>query len=106
LNPELYLPFDAVKLGTVIPKNLSSARCRHLLMEKFLRRFGEIRIAVRIVGKKARVSSPINCTTLPVSASSPSQAMTHWRLKYSLGFTVGSGASFFANWPPVTVHAP
>jgi len=52
LNPELYLPFDAVKLGTVIPKNLSSARCRHLLMEKFLRRFGEIRIAVRIVGKK------------------------------------------------------
>ena len=43
------------------------------------------------------LSSPINWITEPTSRSSPSHPITHWRLKYSLGFMVSMGASAAPN---------
>ena len=40
---------DPVKLHAVVPQNFLPATARHFLMEKLLRCFGEIGVAVRVV---------------------------------------------------------
>src|SRR5215471_385491 len=46
---------DPVKLGAIIPQNLSSTIWRHLLVEKLLGCFRKVRVAVGIVGGKNQV---------------------------------------------------
>ena len=87
---------DPVKFDAIIPQDFPAAVRRHFLMEELLGGFGKIRVAMRIVDEKTKLSSPINWQTKPTSASSPSQPITHWRLKYSLGFIVSKRRVIFS----------